>query len=118
MSPFIAFGENEYAAQRQKPEQPKETLLIPPAARKKEIAAPLTLLPEIPDAERAEYHISNDLLGVGTPRERYARNIRAITTLKKVEAEHRLATLQEQEELAQYVGCQTVSMSATAIMPS
>ena len=101
---LIAFGENEYAAQRQKPEQPKETLLIPPAARKKEIAAPLTLLPEIPDAERAEYHISNDLLGVGTPRERYARNIRAITTLKKVEAEHRLATLQEQEELAQYVG--------------
>ena len=101
---LIAFGENEYAAQRQKPEQPKETLLTPPAARKKEIAAPLTLLPEIPDAERAEYHISNDLLGVGTPRERYARNIRAITTLKKVEAEHRLATPQEQEELAQYVG--------------
>jgi len=101
---LIAFGENEYAAQRQKPEQPKETLLTPPAARKKEIAAPLTLLPEIPDADRAEYHISNDLLGVGTPRERYARNIRAITTLKKVEAEHRLATPQEQEELAQYVG--------------
>ena len=101
---LIAFGENEYAAQRQKPEQPKETLLTPPAARKKEIAAPLTLLPEIPNAERAEYHISNDLLGVGTPRERYARNIRAITTLKKVEAEHRLATPQEQEELAQYVG--------------
>ena len=101
---LIAFGENEYAAQCQKPEQPKETLLTPPAARKKEIAAPLTLLPEIPDADRAEYHISNDLLGVGTPRERYARNIRAITTLKKVEAEHRLATPQEQEELAQYVG--------------
>ena len=62
------------------------------------------MLPEIPDTERSEYHISDDLLGVGTPSERYARNIRAITVLKKVEAEHRLATPEEQSVLAQYVG--------------
>ena len=101
---LIAFAENEYAPQHQKPEKPKETSLIALTARKKEIAAPLTLLPEIPDAERSDYHISNDLIGVGTTSERYARNIRAITTLKKVEAEHRLATPEEQSVLAQYVG--------------
>ena len=101
---LVAFAEKEYAARHKESEQTQEILLTPPAVRKKEKAAPLTLLPEIPDAERSEYHISNDLLGVGTPSERYARNIRAITTLKKVESENRLATLQEQEELAQYVG--------------
>ena len=101
---LVAFAEHEYAAQHKEPEQTQEPQLTPPAVRKKDKTAPLTLLPEIPDTERSEYHISDDLLGVGTPSERYARNIRAITVLKKVEAEHRLATPEEQSVLAQYVG--------------
>ena len=101
---LVTFAEKEYTAQHKESEQTQEIQLTPPSARKKEKAAPLILLPEVPDVERSEYHISNDLLGVGTPSERYARNIRAITTLKKVEFENRLATPQEQEELAQYVG--------------
>lgn len=101
---LVAFAEHEYAAQHKEPEQTQESQLTPPAVRKKDKTAPLTLLPEIPDTERSEYHISDDLLGVGTPSERYARNIRAITVLKKVEAEHRLATPEEQSVLAQYVG--------------
>ena len=101
---LVAFAEHEYAAQHKEPEQTQEPQLTPPAVRKKDKTAPLTLLPEIPDTERSEYHISDDLLGVGTPSERYARNIRAITVLKKVEAEHRLATTEEQSVLAQYVG--------------
>ena len=101
---LVAFAEHEYAAQHKEPEQTQEPQLTPPAVRKKDKTAPLTLLPEIPDTERSEYHISDDLLGVGTPSERYARNIRAITTLKKVEAENRLATPEEQSVLAQYVG--------------
>ena len=101
---LVAFAEHEYAAQHKEPEQTQEPQLTPPAARKKDKTAPLTLLPEIPDTERSEYHISDDLLGVGTPSKRYARNIRAITVLKKVEAEHRLATPEEQSVLAQYVG--------------
>lgn len=101
---LVAFAEHEYAAQHKESERTQEPQLTPPAVRKKDKAAPLTLLPEIPDSERSEYHISDDLLGVGTPSERYARNIRAITTLKKVEAENRLATPEEQSVLAQYVG--------------
>lgn len=101
---LVAFAEHEYAAQHKEPEQTQEPQLTPPAARKKDKTASLTLLPEIPDTERSEYHISDDLLGVGTPSKRYARNIRAITVLKKVEAEHRLATPEEQSVLAQYVG--------------
>ncbi len=80
---LVAFAEHEYAAQHKESEQTQEPQLTPPAVRKKDKAAPLTLLPEIPDSERSEYHISDDLLGVGTPSERYARNIRAITTLKR-----------------------------------
>ncbi len=77
---LVAFAEHEYAAQRQKPEQPQEPSAYTAGCKKKDKTAPLTLLPEIPDTERSEYHISDDLLGVGTPSKRYARNIRAITT--------------------------------------
>ena len=41
---------------------------------------------------------------MGTPGEKFARNVRAIRLLKKLEAEDRFATQEEQEILAQYVG--------------
>lgn len=65
---------------------------------------PLVLHPEVPNADRHEYHITDDALGVGTPGERFNNNVRAIRLLKRLEAEDRLATPEEQEVLAQYVG--------------
>ena len=50
------------------------------------------------------FHITDDDLGVGGPKQKYARNIEAIRTLFRLEAEHRGATAEEQQVLAQYVG--------------
>ena len=62
------------------------------------------LHPEIPINERNNYKITNNDLGVGTPKEKYKRNIDAIKVLKRCSEENRYATPQEQEILAQYVG--------------
>ena len=50
------------------------------------------------------FHITDDDLGIGGPKQKYARNIEAIRTLFRLEAEHRGATAEEQRVLSQYVG--------------
>ena len=65
-------------------------------------------------AEEAAYRESNrsaknfrtmdDNLGTGGPKEKFWRNIKAISTLKQIEQENRHATLEEQNLLSQYVG--------------
>ena len=50
------------------------------------------------------FRITDDDLGVGGPKQKYARNIEAIRTLFKLEQEHRGATAEEQQVLSQYVG--------------
>ena len=50
------------------------------------------------------FHITDDDLGIGGPKQKYARNIEAIRTLFKLEQEHRGATAEEQQVLSQYVG--------------
>ena len=50
------------------------------------------------------FHITDDHLGEGGAKTKYAFNIAAIQTLKQIEAEGRQATPQEQEILSGYVG--------------
>ena len=50
------------------------------------------------------FRITDDHLGEGGAKQKYARNIEAIRTLFKLEQEHRGASAEEQEVLAQYVG--------------
>ena len=50
------------------------------------------------------FHITDDHLGEGGAKQKYARNITAIRTLFQLEQEHRGATAEEQEVLSQYVG--------------
>ena len=50
------------------------------------------------------FHITNLNLGVGTPKEKFQRNVAAIQTLKFLESENRDATPEEQAILSQYVG--------------
>ena len=50
------------------------------------------------------FHITDDDLGVGGPKQKFARNIEAIRTLFKLEDEYRGATTEEQHVLSQYVG--------------
>ena len=50
------------------------------------------------------FRITDDHLGEGGAKQKYARNIEAICTLFKLEQEHRGATAEEQQVLSQYVG--------------
>ena len=50
------------------------------------------------------FHITDEHLGEGGAKQKYARNIEAICTLFKLEQEHRGATAEEQQVLSQYVG--------------
>lgn len=52
----------------------------------------------------ANYTISNEHLGEGGPKQKFARNIEAIKLLYDLEKENRNATFEEQEILSNYVG--------------
>ena len=56
----------------------------------------------LPPAEN--FRILDDDLGTGGAKEKFWRNIKAIATLKQIEAEGRNATPEEQHILSQYVG--------------
>ena len=55
-------------------------------------------------APAGNFHITDDHLGEGGAKQKYARNIEAIRTLFKLEEEHRGSTAEEQQVLSQYVG--------------
>ena len=89
--------------QQREEEAPQGQAAMPPVPhlpRKKErleAAAPLS-------AGGVNYHITDEALGAAPPSQRYANNVAAIRLLKQLEAENRLATAEEQEVLAKYVG--------------
>ena len=59
---------------------------------------------EIPPVPAVNFHITDDNIGEGGPKQKFARNIAAIETLFKLESENRNATSEEQEILSNYVG--------------
>ena len=67
-----------------------------------ETESPIQQLEEMVPA--GNFHITDDELGQGTPKEKFRANIMAIQLLKKCEDENRNATLEEQEILSRYVG--------------
>ena len=50
------------------------------------------------------FRITDEELGAGGPKQKFARNIEAVKTLFTLEQEHRGATAEEQQVLSQYVG--------------
>ena len=86
----------------QEPEVTAEAIPAPPPRRERVTFT--TLRPEIPADQRHNFRITDPELGYGTPSEKYAANVAAIRTLKRIEAEERLATPEEQEVLSRYVG--------------
>ena len=62
------------------------------------------LHPEIPVAERNNFKIENNDLGIGGKKEKYKNNIEAIKVLKLCEEQNRYATKEEQQVLSKYVG--------------
>ena len=59
---------------------------------------------EIPAPPARNFRITDEHLGEGGPKQKFACNIDAIRTLQAIEAEGRSATPEEQEILSQYVG--------------
>ncbi len=63
---------------------------------------------EVDKTGAANYRITSDIedtTGKGfAPKEKFRQNVEAIRTLEKIESEHRIATPEEQEILAKYVG--------------
>ena len=96
--------ETPATTEQAEPEQREKAPAAPPAQRRPRKISPTVLHPEIPEEQRHNYRIHDNALGVGTPGEKFARNIKAIRLLKKLEADDRFATPEEQEILAQYVG--------------
>lgn len=82
----------------------KQAAIAAPAPKPRERAASTVLYPSIPNEQRSNFRIQDDDLGVGTPGQRYAANVKAIRLLKQLEAEERLASPEEQEVLSHYVG--------------
>lgn len=62
------------------------------------------LKPTVPESEKHNYKITDDNLGVGGAKEKFRNNMAAIILLHDLEFENRLATSEEQEVLAKYVG--------------
>ena len=59
---------------------------------------------ETPAPPARNFRISDDHLGEGGPKQKFARNVEAIRTLQTLESENRNATPEEQEILSRYVG--------------
>ena len=61
-------------------------------------------------ADRHNFRITDDTLGVGGAKEKFRNNMAAINLLHELEIENRLATPEEQEILSRYVGWGGLSM--------
>ena len=66
---------------------------------------------ELPADLRRNYRITDDALGVGSAKEKFRNNMAAIRLLHELQIENRLATPDEQEVLAKYVGWGGLSMA-------
>jgi N12 class adenine-specific DNA methylase/uncharacterized coiled-coil protein SlyX len=66
--------------------------------------ASLHLAPEPAKQPRVNFRITDDNLGVGGQKTKYAWNVAAIRLVNQLEEENRLATPEEQEILSKYVG--------------
>ena len=59
---------------------------------------------EVPPVPAVNFHITDDHIGEGGPKQKFVRNMEAIKTLFQLESENRNATPEEQEILSNYVG--------------
>ena len=92
---------------------------LPPEKGNAEAPAPTTAKAPALSADRHNYRITDDALGVDaaranagfSPKEKFRNNMAAVSLLHELEIESRLATPEEQETLAKYVGWGGLSMA-------
>lgn len=103
--PEDIFAENEISEEEVAEDNTQENESEEISAEQVEVVISDTMKTEpVPELSAGNYHITDDHLGEGGPKEKFRRNIVAITLLFQLEAEKRNATKEEQELLAQYVG--------------
>lgn len=66
---------------------------------------------EAPAADRHNFRIIDDAIGIGGAKEKFRNNMAAINLLHELEIENRFATPEEQEVLSRYVGWGGLSMA-------
>ena len=76
---------------------------MPKMPRKSKVET-LDIHPNIKNANRYNYKITDENLGIGSNKDKFNRNISAIEVLKMLEIEDRFATPEEQQVLCEYVG--------------
>ncbi len=90
--------------EEEKDQLPAEEEIKPSWEQQPDAEKSQVLHPEIRDADRHNYRITNDELGHGGKKEKFAANLDAIRMLKYLEQEGRLAGEPEQVVLSGYVG--------------
>ena len=75
-----------------------------PDTAKQEIILDASKVREISSEAVGNFHITDGQLGTGGPKEKFRMNMEAIATLKRIEAEDRAATSEEQGILSRYAG--------------
>ena len=85
-------------------EKNKETIIPNNIKKRRNKVTTFDIHPEIKNEDRNNFHITDDMLGIGSDREKFKRNIEAIKVLKQCEEENRFATPEEQKILSQYIG--------------
>ena len=104
--PEDIFAENEISEEEVAEDNTQENESEEISAEQVEVVISDTMKTEpVPELSAGNYHITDDHLGEGGPKEKFRRNIVAITLLFQLEAEKRNATKEEQELLAQYCCC-------------
>lgn len=86
------------------PEQQIERQQAEPSAKRERTEKGRTEKQVSDQAVLTNFHITDDDLGAGGPKQKFRANMDAIYTLKILENEGRLATPEEQEILSHYVG--------------
>ena len=91
-------AKKEIASEKESAEAPAEPTMTKPSA------------PAL-STDRHNYRITDDALGVGGAKEKFRNNMAAVNLLHELQLENRLATPEEQETLAKYVGWGGLSMA-------
>ena len=99
------FIKDEFLEEKEEPEpEIKKEEINPVHIKRKKADAFQPIHPEISEDKRIDFHIETNERYYGNKSEKYQANIVAISTLKRIEGEDRLANSDEQKSLSKYTG--------------
>ena len=98
---YFLESEKEAYSSREETEKADEYIIIEETGQSSQ---PEAEKPEITIILAQNFHITDEHLGEGSPKQKFHANMEAIRTLRLLEEENRNATQEEQEVLSKYVG--------------